>query len=144
VVRSVFTGGALALLFLSLSTATGAGDQEHWAAYEAELVVVGTLHPMRGYPWFDGWHMGGTIEVREVLYGRAAGGTLELRHVLRWPSDLRLLRGYLTYSEFLTREGLWFLNRLDRGSWQPPVGSSGFEPLAARADYEVYIREHRH
>src|SRR5580658_8462304 len=98
---------------------------------------------MRGYPWFDGWHMGGTVQVHEVLYRRAAGAALELRHILKWPSDLRLLRGKITYSEFLAREGLWFLNRVDRGFWQPAAGFSGFEPIGARADYEDYIRRHK-
>ena len=141
--RSVSMIGAATLLFLS--TGPARATEKYWAAHEAELIVVGTLRPMHGYPWFDGWHMGGTIAVHEVLYGTAPGTALEFRDVWKWPSPPLHVdwRGLLAgYPEFMTREGLWFVKRIDQRLWKPS-GWYGFDSLENRADYEDYIRRYK-
>jgi hypothetical protein len=137
--------GVATLVLIGLSTGRARATEKYWAAHEADLIVVGTLRPMHAYPWFDGWHTGGTIAIHETLYGTAPGTALEFRDVLRWSPpgmhlDWRYLLAHPTfYPEFMTGEGLWFLKRVDQRFWQPS-GFSGFDSLSRRADYEDYIR----
>lgn len=35
----------------------------------ANLIVVGTFRVGRFYPWFDGWHYSGALEIEKVLHG---------------------------------------------------------------------------
>jgi hypothetical protein len=43
----------------------------------ADVVVIGMFRLQRSFPWFDGWHRRGAIEVEAVLYGNVeVGNTL--------------------------------------------------------------------
>jgi len=51
------------LILVFFTSAPLQATEKYWGAHEAELIFVGTLHSMPSYPWFDGWHMGGTLEI---------------------------------------------------------------------------------
>jgi hypothetical protein len=57
-------------------------------ATEKYSIVVGTLHPYPIFPWFDGWHLNGTIEVDEVLFGTKPPGPITYRGRANTPNTL--------------------------------------------------------
>ncbi len=119
--------------------------EKWWPLHEAELIVVGTLHPLTPYPWFDGWHLGGRIEVHEVLYGNAPSRELELRLLsCKWGGpggcDIRRIWNHPNYPKELTELGIWCLKRGAGGTWRASAGWSGFDALSERAEYEEKIR----
>jgi hypothetical protein len=133
--------GALTLVVTLFTSGKTLAVEKYWIAHEATLIVVGTLHPGRTFPWFDGWHMSGTIDVEDVLFGPRVVGRIDYRLVLpfgevtqRWPPP--------RFAPFFTAKGLWFLRPLDRGSWLPSFGI-GFADLSARRDFETYIHRYK-
>ena len=131
---------AIALIFVS-SVSTRA-TEKHWIAHEAELIVIGTLHPALTYPWFDGWHINGTVEVEQVMFGPHVPTQIAYHFICsccrHWPPP-RLTRD-------LRAKGLWFLRPISGGVWRPTDGcaSPGFRDLSERADWENYIRQVNH
>ena len=118
-----------------------AGAVEKYSiAREATLIVVGTLHPRPVFPWFDGWNLGGTIDVDEVLFGPRPQGPISYlfvcpyRSCRNWPPP--------AFTSFFTAKGMWFLRQLDEKTWKPSTGI-GFVALWGRADYEDYIRRYK-
>lgn len=114
--------------------------EKYWAAHEATLIVVGTMHPGPTFPWFDGWHLTGTIAVDEVLYGHLASREIKFRLVCNCPCDpwppLRLPRQFM-------EKGLWFLRPVDQLTWESSLRDChyiGFGSLSQRSDFEHYIR----
>jgi len=114
--------------------------EKYWIAHEESLIVVGTLHPQLIFPWLDGWHYVGTIDVDEVLFGPRPPAMLTYRFVCpygycqtRWAPGL---------PAFYRAKGMWFLWPIDERSWRPSSGF-GFVALSGRADYEDYIRRHK-
>jgi hypothetical protein len=116
-------------------------NEKYWIAHEAELIVVGTLRPYPIFPWFDGWHMTGTIDVDEVLLGSRPRGPI----AYQWTCAYSMCNGW--WGMIQTRlkhplKGIWFLRPLDGRTWKPSVGP-GFADLSDRADFEDYIRRYR-
>ena len=137
--RGTILAISAAAAFLTLVESVSATTTDpYWIAREAQLIVVGKLHPMHSYLWFDGWHMGGTIQVKETLFGRAPAATLEFHEVRKFAA------GYYWWipPKYPASTGdlkLWFLRKGTGESWQPSA-SAGFEEIAYRAMYEDFIR----
>jgi hypothetical protein len=113
--------------------------EKYWIARQATLNVVGTLHPQLTFPWLDGWHYTGTIDVDEVLFGPRPPATLTYRFVCPY--------GYChtwwaPFPAFYRAKGMWFLQPIDERSWRTSSGF-GFVALSGRADYEDYIRRYK-
>jgi hypothetical protein len=137
--RLNIAGSVMAVMFLTAALARG--EAKYWIAHEASLIVIGTLHPNPSFPWFDGWHLTGTIDVDEVLFGPRPAAHIDYRFVCPYAScgDWRLLPDF---SASFKAKGIWFLRPLGGRSWQPSTGF-GFDALNARADYEDYIRRYK-
>jgi hypothetical protein len=106
---------------------------------EADLIVVGTMHPNASLPWFDGWHMSGTVEVHEVVFGATTNSHIEYRFVCKFLSMCRHWPPPRFTGSFLSK-GLWFFKRSGE-DWQP-VGF-GFDALSSRIEVEDYIRKYK-
>lgn len=124
-----------------LLTACPLGASEKYAiAHEAQLIVVGTYRPGLTFPWLDGWHLTGTIEIDDVLYGPTSTGPLNYRFVSKWDCT----KPYWPpphLDRIFTQKGIWFF-RLDPGEKWTVVngcGESGFRFLSQRADFVNYI-----
>jgi hypothetical protein len=116
-----------------------AAVEKYWIAHEASLIVVGTLHPQLTFPWLDGWHYVGMIDVDEVLFGPRPPATLTYRFVCPYGYCQTL---WARLPAFYRAKGMWFLRPIDERSWRPSSGF-GFVALSGRADYEDYIRRHK-
>jgi hypothetical protein len=132
------------IVALSFLATPAVATEKYWIAHEAQLIVVGTLQPGRGFWWLDGWHETGTITVNEVLYGRAPAGQINFRLTIRcympWWNRWRPLQ----FMNQFTDRGLWFLRRLGDQIWEPANGcDSGCRRLSDRADFERYIRTYK-
>jgi hypothetical protein len=130
----------LAITALLIMT-TGAlnATEKYWIVHEASLVVVGTLHPYPMFPWFDGWHINGTIDVDEVLFGNKPAGSIPYRGTCKY-STCSDWRGFLSrLPPYLKERGMWFLKPLDDRTWQPSV-DLGYIDSRQRADYLGHIR----
>jgi hypothetical protein len=115
--------------------------EKYWIAHEAQLIVVGTYRPGFTFPWFDGWHLTGTIDIDEVLYGPSLTGRLNYRFVSKWDCT----RPYWPpprLDGIYTQKGIWFFRLTGRGTWivANACSESGFRFLSQRADFENYIR----
>ena len=104
----------------------------------ASLIVVGTMHSYPIFPWFDGWHLNGTIEADEVLFGTKPLGPIAYQWTCSY-SRCNDWRAFFHDEGFHKIKGIWFLRPLDGRTWQPSVGL-GFVDLSERADYEAHIR----
>jgi hypothetical protein len=130
---------AAVIVVVLFSEGHAAAVEKYWIAHEASLIVVGTLHPQITFPWLDGWHYVGTIDVDEVLFGSRPPAKLTYRFVCPY--------GYCQtwwapgLPAFYRAKGMWFLVPIDERSWCPSSGF-GFVALSGRADYEGYIRRH--
>ncbi len=130
----------VAALFL-ITTSTLNATEKYWIVHEASLIVVGTLHPYPMFPWFDGWHLNGTIDVDEVLFGTKPHGPLTYRWSDKYPKSPLSIDWHFVFSglpPYLKEKGMWFLRPIDDRTWQPSVGV-GFIDLKQRADYEAHI-----
>ena len=136
--KLLFTAYIVTATFLTAGPARA--EAKYWIAQQASLIVVGTLHPQITFPWFDGWHYVGMINVDEVLFGPRPPATLPYRFVCPY--------GYCQtwwapgLPAFYRGKGMWFLRPIDERSWRPSSGF-GFVALSARSDYEDYIRRYK-
>ena len=135
----------IALVALSSLATPAAATEKYWIAHEAQLIVVGTFQPGRGFYWLDGWHETGTITTDEVLYGQAPSGKITIRVKMRcfmpWWNRWRPTH----FMDQFTNKGLWFLRRLGDQVWEPANGcDSGCRRLSDRADFEQYVRTYKH
>ena len=71
------------MVALGFVVTPAAATEKYWIAHEAQLIVVGTFQPGRGFWWLDGWHETGTITLNEVLYGRTPAGQINFRLTIR-------------------------------------------------------------
>jgi hypothetical protein len=127
------------IMFLAAGLARAV--EKYWIAHEASLIVVGTLHPNPTFPWFDGWHFTGTIDVDEVLFGPRPPAQIDYRFVCPY-ALCNDWRSTTQSTASFKAKGIWFLRPLDGRSWQPSTGF-GFGALSAREDYEDYIRRYK-
>jgi hypothetical protein len=103
----------------------------------ATLVVVGTLHPNPPFPWFDGWHFTGTIDVEEVLHGSISTKRLAYRLIESSPNrDFRMFpTAFRYFYRDLRTKALWFLNPIDAQTWRPSL-YFGCDELSESPYYE--------
>ena len=81
--------GVLTLVSASIAP----GIEKYAIVAQADAVVFGQMHLRNRYPWFDGWHFSGEIqvaEVAEVLWSkRSIGSTIPFQFVCSccslWP-----------------------------------------------------------
>jgi hypothetical protein len=137
-----FRNAAVAVLLLTCSAGIAAGTEKYWIAHEAKLVIIGQFHERWTYPWADGWHVEGTLDVDEVLFGAAVPKRIEYRLICRW----NVCRTWPPppIAEWFGEKGIWFLRPLTKQTWGPP-GQGGIDPgyrdIAERRAFENYIRE---
>jgi hypothetical protein len=128
-----------------MTTGTVSATEKYWIVHEATLIVVGTLHSYPVFPWFDGWHLNGTIEVDEVVFGTKPPEPIAYRWSERYPHSPLNINWRFVFSgcpDFLKEKGMWFLRPIDDRTWQPSVGL-GFIDLLQRADYEAHIHRYK-
>lgn len=134
----------IALAAISSLATPAAATEKYWIAHEAQLIVVGTFQPGRGFYWLDGWHETGTIIVDDVMYGQAPSRKITFRLTIRcympWWNRWRPSH----FMDQFTDEGVWFLRRLGDEVWEPANGcDSGYRRLSDRADFERYVRTYK-
>jgi hypothetical protein len=127
-------------ILLMLAGASLHGVEKHVIAQAAETVLVGTFKTNLTFPWFDGWHLTGSVDVDEVLYGPPMPLQIELKFVCEWPS-CRWWPPPQFPKEFSVR-GLWFLKRTGKNTWEPSA-DAGFRNLSERDYWESYIRQYK-
>jgi hypothetical protein len=138
-------GAIMSLILFSYTVSSAAATEKYSIAHEAELIVIGTFQPGRGFWWLDGWHETGTITVNEVLYGRPPAGPIDFRLTIRCYSPWWNRWRPAHYMNQFTSSGLWFLRRLGKQVWEPANGcDSGYRRQSQRADFERYIRSEKH
>jgi hypothetical protein len=127
------TFAALFLVTAGMLDAT----EKYWIVDEASLIVIGKLHSYPILPWFDGWHLDGTIAVDEVLFGTKPPGLIPYRWMSKYSmcNDPRAI----FLPPHFREKGMWFLRPIDDRTWQGSV-DFGFVDLKQRADYEAHIR----
>jgi hypothetical protein len=127
-----------ALLLVTTCTAT----EKYWIVHEARLIVVGTLHPHPEFifPWFDGWHIDGTIDVDEVVFGTKPPGPIKYVWTCKYSMcrDWRAIFAYRRLPADMKEKGIWFLKPLDDHTWQPSL-YLGYVDLSERADYLSHL-----
>lgn len=124
--------------------------ERHTPVHKADLIVVGTVRDILPLPWFDGWHITATIDVKEVLWGPASRGqSLSFASLEPWGYDLRTrlsnLRPRIS-SETAIRSGpgIWLLRKRPDTTWEPSLpefGWPGWYPLNTRPQVENDIRD---
>jgi hypothetical protein len=130
----------LLLYFLLAFSDPCRATERSWLIHEADLIVVGKLHPNATLPWFDGWHLSGRVEVEEVLFGPRNESSINYRYP--GPSSWKYPFWPPPHfpDEFLTKR-LWSFKRLADG-WKPAAWY-GFDTLARRSVVEDYIRQYK-
>jgi hypothetical protein len=105
------------------------------------MIVVGRLHDPSTYPWFDGWHIAGKIDVDEILFGTSVPKQIDYRLVCRWASCRTWPPPPI--AAFCGHKGIWFLRSVNGRTWSPPEYSGidpGYRRIDERSDFENYIR----
>jgi len=97
-------------------------EEKSWAPCHAPVIVTGKLDPMYVIPWLDGWHVWGTVHVREVHRGAIGRDRLSYQYLFSWSTfDIRntpALKG-------LKQEGVWMLKPLDAMTFTSFYGRKG-------------------
>jgi len=103
--KTPIIASVMAILFLAPGLARAV--EKYWIAHEASLIVVGTLRPNPTFPWFDGWHFTGTIDVDEVLFGPRPPRQLDYRFVCPYAfyQDWRSLP---QFAALFKAKGIWW------------------------------------
>ena len=119
-----------------------AATDKFWIAHEAQLIIIGRFHEQWVYPWVDGWHVAGTLDVEEILFGAPVPKSVNYRLVCRlaacrtWPPP--------RITALFGDHGIWFLRSIKDNTWRPPGEEQGIDPgyrgLDQRATFEDYIR----
>jgi len=93
----IFAASLMAVMLLAATFARG--EEKYWIAHQASLIVLGTLRPNPTFPWFDGWHITGTIDVDEVLFGPRPPAHIDYRSVCPYAlcGDWRALPSVLAF-----------------------------------------------
>jgi hypothetical protein len=125
--------GALAIILLAAASAVCA-EERYSSANSAEIVVTGKMKSLHVMPWFDGWHVWGTLEIEEVLAGNPHGKSLEYRFracpIFSRIPDFSVLRG----------EGLWYLKPGGPGVLVPYTGACGDPGFSSMTDHPDVIQ----
>jgi hypothetical protein len=73
---------------------------------ETDLIAVGTLSGVWTYPWLDGWHRRGTINVERVLFqSRPFGNTI----TLAWGRLYGRSFSHPDWAKYDGQRGIWIL-----------------------------------
>lgn len=137
----------LLAVIVTSSTSVNAVEK-HWFAHEAKWIAIGTFHKSSEFPWFNGWHVTGTITIEEVLWGvnlpQKISATLScdcpwwsLRQC--WPPPTS------RYPEPFLKQGVWFLEAIDNQSRSVTLSCRdiGWRPLSSRGEWQDYIRKYK-
>jgi len=95
-------------------------------------VVIGTFKTGFHFPWFDGWHYSGRIDIEEVLYG----GTLRTAITLQWKERYSSCLVCEKKSAYDGKKGIWFVTKAN-GGWhhsETKLWCGGPLPLDSRQD----------
>jgi hypothetical protein len=102
-------GGFLGLVGLPLRA------REKWSLIPgSDAIVCGRIERFWRVPWFDGWHMWGTIQVERVLKGRVREGD---RLSYRFRCDHCDLRGMWDIHPDLYKPSIWYVCKDGDGNW---------------------------
>ena len=121
--RSVRAGRCrtVVLLLCLIACSTVIHSQEldqrdpNYIAFEvdrADLIVTGTFHVVWFYPWFDGWHYSGALDIEDVLYGDHPLHDPILFHWLE-KYGFSLCRICERVSLLNRKSGVWLLTRMN-------------------------------
>jgi hypothetical protein len=81
----------------------------------ADAIVLGSFQVKPCLPWFDGWHCGGAIQVRESLHGPwKSNEAVQFRWKEHYGNVCFICE---KVSEFGGQQGIWFLTNKN-GAWQ--------------------------
>jgi hypothetical protein len=100
----------------------------------ADVVVIGTFRVHPSFPWFDGWHRRGTLQVQSVLFGNVKVGD-SLQYLWLEPFIPASHACGRLSSWFDQTQGIWFLKRNGDGwklSGTLAVWCGGPLPMDAR------------
>lgn len=71
------SGGRQVLAVLPGLVAVPLGGREKWSLIpSSDAIVRGRINRIWRLPWFDGWHLRGTLRVERVLKGNVQAGTV--------------------------------------------------------------------
>jgi hypothetical protein len=118
--------------------------EKYWIAHEAQLVIIGTYHHRWAYPWFDGWHLSGRLDVDEVLFGRVAH-QIDYQLICRWNAACRRWPAP-RMAEWFGDKGIWFLRSVGPTAYGPPGNGGtdpGFRSIEQSGDFEQYISHYK-
>ena len=136
----------LVLCALLLVTPDAGATEKYWAVHEADLIVVGTIHQGATFPWFDGWHVWGSIDVDATLFGPRVPRQIAYRFVCRWDQLCRCWPPP-RFRDFHIQKAVWLLRPAGNQTWKPSLSGdnyAGFWALSGRADVGNYIRLNKH
>jgi hypothetical protein len=135
----------ISMVALGGTLTPAAATEKYWIAREAELVVVGTYHHRLAYPWIDGWHVSGRLDVDEVLFGGVLTHQIDYHLICRWSAGCRRWTAP-PMAEWFGDRGIWFLRPVGSSSYGPPGNGGtdpGFRSIEQRADFERYILRYK-
>jgi hypothetical protein len=137
VVRWAWRINLIAALFAMLFAiaATGFAVEKSTYARISQLAIVGQLTDGWSFPWFDGWHFRGKLNVNRTLWGAAKPGEkLDYRFICSgcpmWPPP--------DWSPFYGSENIWFLLNAGTGVWTAAGVQSGDPGVRGLADLSYY------
>lgn len=135
---------AITVLVVSCAATPAEATERYWQAREAQLIVVGCFSQDLTYPWFDGWHVSGTVTVDQLLFGSVAQRNIQYRFTCGW----RVCKTWPPprIADFFELKGIWFLRAADARVWEPP-GNGWIDPgvrrIEEQRDFEDYVRRYR-
>ncbi len=134
----------IAIVVLTCTIPPAIATEKYWIAHEAQVIIVGRFHEQWTYPWFDGWHVAGTLDVDKVLFGASVSKRINYRLVCRWARCRTWPPPRI--AEWFGDYGIWFLRSLKNERWGPP-GYGGIDPgyrsIDQRTSFEDYIRQYK-
>jgi hypothetical protein len=106
-----------------------------------DAIVLGSFPALFRFPWFDGWHLFGELDVKQQL----AGKPLAFRrlwisvvcHGCNWWAVARS-------NPIVYQPNLWLLNQLPNGSWTlvSDVGDIGVRPVEDWPEVRAHLKRY--
>lgn len=135
---------AVAALALSFAATSTGATEKYWLASQADLIVVATYSQKWVYPWFDGWHVSGSLDVHEILHGSTVPHQIRYQFRCGWAECRKWPPPRI--AEIFGAKAIWFLRSEDRRIWEPP-GNGGIDPgvrgIEQKHSFQEYIRKYK-
>lgn len=129
-VRHYRRGGWVLAAVLLLCGAVRVQAVERWyLVSNADAIVAGQLEWLWRVPWFDGWHLGGTVRVSQSVRGEVrAGERMAFKFLYSCCEAKTVLRPHAC----LWGESIWLLTRLPNAGWTSAgtCDDIGWRPLS--------------